>query len=365
MWDAVDLFAGPGGWDVAAASLGLRAVGIELDEDACQTAVAAGHARVRADVTTLPLQLYEGVPGHLGSPPCPTFSMAGHGSGRHDLPLLLQAIKRLGAGEDPSDQLSACEDERTALTLEPLRWLLRLNPVWAAWEQVPGVLPVWEACAAVLRERGYSVATGILNAEEHGVPQSRRRAVLVANRTTEVRLPTPTHSRYAKGRSRVQPRVLPWVGLGDALAWAGEATVISNYGTGGDPRARGERTRSEPAATVTSKVDRNIVQRSLASGTRANAAIRRHDEPSPTLAFGNDSASFVLIPGGTAVEEVPSLKAEGASSRLTVEEAGVLQTFPRDYPWTGNRSSRFQQVGNAVPPLLARATILSALGDLL
>ena len=365
MWDAVDLFAGPGGWDVAAASLGLRAVGVELDEDACRTAVAAGHARVRADVTTLPLQLYEGVPGLLGSPPCPTFSMAGHGSGRHDLPLLLQAIKLLGTGEDPCDLVSACRDERTALTLEPLRWMLSLNSVWAAWEQVPAVLPVWEACAAVLRERGYSVATGVLNAEEYGVPQSRRRAVLLANRTTEVCLPTPTHSRYAKGRNRVQPGVLPWVGLGDALTWDGEATVTSNYGSGGDPKARGKRTSNEPAATVTSKVDRNMVQFALASGTRSNASIRKNDEPSPTLAFGNDSTSFVLVPLGTVVGEIPSLKAEGVSSRLTVEEAGVLQTFPRDYPWVGNRSSRFQQVGNAVPPLLARTAILSALGDLL
>lgn len=47
--------------------------------------------------------------------------------------------------------------------------------------------------------------------------------------------------------------------------------------------------------------------------------------------------------------------------RITVQQAGVLQSFPVDYPWQGTKTAQFRQVGDAVPPLLAAAV----LGELL
>jgi DNA (cytosine-5)-methyltransferase 1 len=49
-------------------------------------------------------------------------------------------------------------------------------------------------------------------------------------------------------------------------------------------------------------------------------------------------------------------RSEGAV-RVSVEQAAVLQGFPADYPWQGARGRQFQQVGNAVPPQLARRVV--------
>lgn len=409
-FDAVDLFAGPGGWDEGARALGLRTIGVEYDHLACKTAVAAGHPRVRADVRSIPLHPFAGVPGLIGSPPCPTFSAAGKGSGRHDLPLLLEAITLLGQGVWPADLIDACDDERTALTLEPLRWALYLRPEWIVLEQVKEVLPVWEAMAVVLREHGYSVATGKLYAEEYGVPQTRVRAVLVASRVREVALPVPTHTRYRKGKPRQADGLLPWVSMADALGWTeGQVVGFPRRADTDDVvtldgvayRARDLRPTTEPAQALTEKVRSWTLATPSMNRANDRTVPRTLDQPAVTVAVGNGSAELEWRPterqpglGGTVVraevadrkpwcEDRPattlatrdlvadpgananryngSTKSRNDGVRVSVQEAGVLQSFPADYPWQGARTKQYQQVGNAVPPLLALAVLEAVL----
>jgi DNA (cytosine-5)-methyltransferase 1 len=80
--------------------------------------------------------------------------------------------------------------------------------------------------------------------------------------------------------------------------------------------------------------------------------------PSTTLA----TRDLVQHPGTTANRFQPNAtKSRNDGIRVTVEEAAALQTFPEGYPWQGSRAKRYQQVGNAVPPLLAEA-VLHAVG---
>lgn len=323
----VDLFAGPGGLDVAAEKLGVAAVGLEWDASACQTRRAAGLATVEADVRDYGPWSFPEANVLAGGPPCQTFTVAGGGTGRKALDEVQHFVKRMVAREERTEieqDLSRLKDERTRLVLEPLRWALAAidgdttTPYDAIiLEQVPAVLPVWEEYAAALQHEGYDVDCAVLRTEEYGVPQTRRRAVLIARRGDEnVSLPSPTHRPYRRGLSRkAGDRALqPWISMADVLDRPSDFFVISNYGTGGDPKARGRRASSEPSATVTGKIFRNRVV----------------------------SARDVELP------------------RFSPSEAGRLQTFPVNYPWSGRDVG--QQIGNAVPPRLAMHILCAAFG---
>ncbi|WP_062215691.1 DNA cytosine methyltransferase [Streptomyces sp. NBRC 109706] len=310
-----DLFAGPGGLDEAARQLGLPTVGIEHDADAVTTRTAAGHATIHADVRHHGPDSVPDATVLAAGPPCQTYSHAGDGSGRRALAEVLDAARAMAARQQTAARWG---DERTGLVLEPLRWALTAlddgQPYRAVvLEQVPAVLPVWQVIGAVLAREGYGVATGVLRAEEYGVPQTRRRAVLVARLDGRTVLPEPTHRPWRQEPDLISIGLPRWISQGDALSRPEPFVVVSNYGTGGDPRNRGRRRSDEPAFTVTSKISRNRVL--SADGTR----------------------------------ELP---------RLSHSEAGLLQGFPADYPWSGRDVA--QQIGNAIPPPLARALITAA-----
>ena len=100
----VDLFAGPGGLDEGRRLAGaddVPLIGLEWEQWACRTAQAAGHHRVRADVSAFPVEHLAGrVRMLMGAPPCPTFSAAGAGAGRLALDLFVWGVGRMLAGKD-------------------------------------------------------------------------------------------------------------------------------------------------------------------------------------------------------------------------------------------------------------------------
>lgn len=325
---ALDLFAGTG-WGVACHRLRIIEHGVEIMPEAHASREAAGMLTAYADVWD-GLRDESIVPAHdlliASPPPCQTFSAAGKGAGRQALDDVLRLVQ---VAADPCADLKragADLDDRTALVLTPLAYAVRHRPAFIALEQVPAVLPVWHAIAEQLQAIGYSTDVGILNAEQYGVPQTRRRAILVARDDgAPATLPTPTHSRYySRDPQRLDEGVLPWVSMAQALGW------VNSPGWGFTDR---------PAVTVG-----NAVGRGLIGGSGAKEAVVRAIQAGtfkPSQGDGTDYAQ---------------------ATRITPEEAAVLQSYPSTFPFQGTKTKQFLQIGNAVPPLLAEH-ILRAVTD--
>jgi DNA (cytosine-5)-methyltransferase 1 len=214
------------------------------------------------------------VDGMVASPPCQGFSRAGKGAGKADRAAIEAAVSDIGAGV-PVDQAMAvlgasCFHPYSPLVLQPLRWALALMPPWIALEQVPAVLPLWQAIVPVLEAAGYTCWAGNVTAEQYGVPQTRRRAILLAHLDGRDVTPRPTHRAYRRGvaQDKGDPDLLPWVSMADALNWPRDAVVgfprLHDTDTnnsresvtldGVDYRARDLRSTELPAQVVTEKV---------------------------------------------------------------------------------------------------------------
>ncbi|MEV5944674.1 DNA cytosine methyltransferase [Streptomyces sp. NPDC051994] len=347
----VEGFHGPGGWAEGRRILGIatRTVGMEWDADACATASRAGHAVIRCDVATYPTAPFKGViTGKVDSSPCQAWSRAGKGLGLLDQPLVLQAVEDLAHGKDTRAVLKgSCRDPRSILAAEPMRWHHDLRPETILMEQVPDVLPLFRQYGRILHSWGYSLWVGILNAADYGVPQTRRRAVLIASRVREVTAPTPTHAEHPAD-DLFGERLLPWVSMAQALEWPGGI----NINTRGERKTSGGNNfpADAPSWALTEKARSWWVLRHSA---RSNATTRRLDQPAATIVAGHARRDYQWETVG-----------DGPQQRrpLALSEAAVLQAFRPDYPFQGSESKAFQQIANAVPPLLAAHIVSAATG---
>ncbi len=412
---AFDLFSGARGWEAGNDDLGLTTVGFDTDADACATSRAAGLHAVQDDVARLVpkvVALVYGQPvGVAASPPCQLFSAAGKGAGRLVMAELHRAVRDAAAGATDvvmaghrrelrrllhihlreTEGVKRARASRhgradgkpygrestpvrrgelradagrmarnASLVWQPARWAASLRPRWIALEQVPAVLPLWETTARGLEVHGYRCWTGVLSSERFGVPQTRKRAILLASLDGQPQPPAATHQAFVPGEPAREgdpdlfgPGVLPWVSMAEALGWGMTArpvvTVTASNGRGGprpldggaharaihsdaltagdwlaqaDPEDieveltrgagmverhgdRRPRNASEPAPVIRGGAGGgcgpNLTVK-LRAGTDENATERDEDEPAPTLHFGErlNGVKFVQSAQGNA-----------------------------------------------------------------
>lgn len=301
---ARDLFAGVG-WAVAARNLGIQGDGVEWDDNVRRTRELNRFSTVGRDVR----EVYGRVGGYeieLGSPPCERFTSSGHGDGHRSREYIARCVRDM---QHPSEIYRVIGEldhlhEKVSLVLEPFRVLLENTGARAAiWEQVPQVLPIWEAVADRLTAWGWSVDTRNVTATWYGVPQSRRRAILLARRDRQAVIPGQTDNR-------VMGDVFP--GRDGWVQRANNSGTAPYPGATAAERGRTMRAMNQPSVTITSK-----------------------------------GFKWVLP--------------DGSMRTASVRDMAVIQTFPDWVEFAGGIESQRLQIGNAVPPLMGEHLIRAVL----
>jgi DNA (cytosine-5)-methyltransferase 1 len=362
---AICLFAGAGG-----CSLGFRQanydirLAMDIDSDAVEsyqrnfTGTLCEVADIRVLGADVLLQRAQLQPGELdillGGPPCQGFSSAG-----------------VKAGQDP----------RNSLLRHYVRLLEGVRPKWFLMENVEGLLTnaggthVHKAVSAFL-EAGYSVNVEKIYAQGYGVPQRRKRVIIVGNRLGhDFVFPEPV-TRFSghifrKGEITFSTAVgdLPPAAESPSQTVAfrqppqnelqaylrGEAHVVTDHYAPALSKIQRERVLSLGAGQTMKNLPEHLQHESF-----RRRAFRRVMDGTPVEKRGGAPSGLKRL-----FANEPSLTITGAATRefvhpsedrlLTLRECARLQTFPDWFEFAGRAASRIQQIGNAIPPILARA----------
>jgi len=329
---AISLFSGAGGMDVGFKDAGFQIVAAnEMDKHACDT-FRANHsdtALYEGDIDEIKDELskFKGIDVVFGGPPCQGFSVAG----KMDL-------------ADPRSKLifsfcSVVEDVRPkAFVMENVKSLGSL----AKFEDVRTLL------ISRFQKAGYTVNIHILNAKEFGVPQSRERVFFIGVKEGFAPIFLSDFHRYKKSAPTLRDVLIP---LGKPGTEGNDRVCNAKVTLAAKPVLR----KSPYAGMLFNGQGRPLNPDGWASTLPASMGGNRTPIIDDNHLY-NDAASWVedyhqhLLAGGNpqGMHDSPSYL-----RRLTIDEAALLQTFPKDYVFCGPSSRVFSQIGNAVPCGLA------------
>lgn len=341
---AVELFSGGGGLAQGLRDAGVSPVAaVELDSYAASI-FAANHP----DVELFRKDVREVSGREL---------LAASSSGRVDILAACppcQGFSTLTTKYHRSDYTS---DPRNFLVGEVGRITHELQPAGLMFENVPGLAgrgrPLLDALISDLQRDGYLVNWSILQVADYGVPQTRRRLVLLAGKGFSIPMPDPTHSQY--GRDGLPP----WRTLRDALTIRSEPVRIDEaLAKGGFHTADWhiirklgkenlERLRHAipgKSRSVLPKALRPECHRNRDDGFVNTYGRMAWDQPSSTITAG------CLSPSKGRFGHPDELRT------ISLREAALLQTFPHSYKFVGDKiDAACSVIGNALPCLFAEA----------
>ncbi len=343
----IDLFSGAGGFSCGLEQAGLKCLlGVDFDKYAMES-FEANHKH--AQVYCGPIQklsnkklsqILGGKPIHLvvGGPPCQGFSTVGPGN--------------------PSD-------ERNRLFNEFCRVVKHTNPLFVVMENVTGLLAkknekVLLSIFRKFQSLGYHMEAKVLEAQNYGTPERRRRTILIGSRiNNKIVFPKSTHDTI------LAKTFVPAKTVGEALKEVSNCKIQLNHDLElakpknsldlkrikRIPEGKGIRYKKDEDLYFTKSLKLNINWEDLREGRFRQTKYHRLDrnKPSPTIMTHRHTYFH-------PVED----------RYLTQREAASLQGFPHRFEFRGPLSAQWRQIGNAVPPLMGKAigkTILKMLKD--
>lgn len=281
-----DLFCGPGGLTEGFKAFFDVSLAVDYDADACKTyrRNQSGVVRQR-DIRDMSgaHKDFEGISGKIGGPDCKPFSKLNH-------------------RRDPNDP-------RIDLWKDFMRIVEEGNPDFFLFENVPTIfLEIKKALLKKSKELGYYTTCDILDASHYGVPQARKRWIVIGTKKPFA-FPKPTYQETT---------------VRDVFS-----KIVDNEGFFG--------TRPSTLAKFSKVPFGKWV--AISAGKFRNAIRLDWDKPAPTVV--NASKVYMIHPEGHRV--------------ITETEAAILQDFPTGYVFEGLKVSRCQQIADAAPSSFMRA----------
>jgi len=328
--NALSLFSGAGGLDVGFKRAGFNIVWAnDFDNDSCDTyKTNLGNHITCSDINKCKSELEEyknTIDLIIGGPPCQGFSVAGY---------------------------MDADDPRSKLVWDFAEIVNNLQPKAFVMENVKalGQLTKWEPLKRKLlkffRDSGYAVNYAVLNACDFDVPQSRERVFFIGFKNNPVLVPDIF--------KMIEPYKQPSRTVREALATLDRAGTGNNKGI----------CKAKITLTPNPVLRKSPFAGMLFNGLGRPVRIDGYCSTLPASMGGNktpiidESELYDSEPGWVqnyhagimrGDSPLPFQEAPKRLRRLTVEEAAILQSFPQDYIFCGSQSSKFRQIGNAVP----------------
>lgn len=392
----IDLFAGAGGLSEGFVQAGFIPIAhVEMDKDACNTLrtrccfhylqknnqLEVYHRYLKGEITRE--TLYASVPAEvtnavinveisdetindtfdkikllakgrkidmiIGGPPCQAYSLLG----RH----------RKTMEDDP----------RTKLYLQYGKFLKEFNPMGFVFENVPGLLSAkkgehFQNLQDYFDELGYKVHYKMLDASDYGVLQVRHRIILVGWKK-EKNLGYPViEQKRASAVINDLLNDLPKLKAGEIKKVAKYRAPSNSYLEESGIRSKEDEFVTENISRPVNENDANIYACSIKLWDKKHIRVKYTDLPKEYKTQKNENSfldRFKVVNGQGFVHTVVAHLAKDGHyyihpslddcRSISVREAARMQSFPDNFYFEGSRSAMFKQIGNAVPPLMAKS----------